>query len=135
MNHVSALAPWSECRPAPMFYKMNMSKGPRGQQGTPVADCALNYPRDNEKRNVSNGNERLALARACLHKSILYQMDLLFGLRFISRRLVLGNGRSGRKRAHDWRWERASACGGGERDPAAAPLGSRVSQKSINIGL
>lgn len=37
MNHVSALALWSECRPAPMFYKMNMSKGPRGQQGTPCS--------------------------------------------------------------------------------------------------
>lgn len=48
---------------------------------------------------------------------------------------MLSNGRSGRRRAHDWRWERVSARGGRERDPAAAPLGSRVLQKSINIGL
>lgn len=31
--------------------------------------------------------------------------------------------------------ESASACGGREQDPAAAPLGSGALQKSINIGL
>lgn len=84
---------------------------------------------------MSKGSERLALGRACLHKSILYQMDILYVLWFISRRSVLRNGRSGRKRAHGWRWESASACGGREQDPAAAPLGSGALQKSINIGL
>lgn len=122
-NRISGLAGVRVQASAPMFYKMNMSEGPRGQRGAPVEQTAPQIHRTITKRGTcltgTRGRRLYTAPKVNTSLTVCFSCTVgrvhQVGVKTRARERERGKKEKKereRERVHNWRWEKVRAEGG-----------------------